>query len=132
MGLRTIVLTIFLLLASETFADEQKLTRITGIYSDLVQSEESGDLSGMELIIIPSKSSVKVPYTVFIQIAEGGAPRTAIVPLTVNNSTIQFDFPEMGSMPKEHFVGVFKGNRLIVRWASGSEEQLKRGKSYWQ
>lgn len=132
MGLRAIVLTILWAWASGTIANEQKMARITGIYSDLVQSQESGDLSGMEPIIIPSNNSVKTPYTVFVQIAEGGAPRTAIVPLTVNGLVIEFDFPEAGSMLKEHFVGVLIGNKLVVRWASGSEEELKRGKSYWQ
>ncbi len=103
----------------------------TGIYSNLVQSKESGDMSGVELMIIPANAG-DAPYSVFIQDAEGGAPFTAIVPLNIDNSKILFDFPALSPRPNEHVEGVFVGNELVIHWSDGNEEHLRRGKSFWQ
>lgn len=82
----------------------------------------------MELLIIPSEDD----YSVFVQIAEGGAPFTVVVPLKVAGTKIEFTLPPGGTYSKEHFVGIFKSGELIVRWSQGTEEHLKHGKSYWQ
>jgi hypothetical protein len=105
---------------------------ITGIYSNLSYSKESGDLLGMELLIVPSGRGPETAYSVFVQIAEGGAPFSAVVPLTVTDTKIEFALPRGGAYSGEHFVGTFKGGELVVRWSQGTEEHLRRGKSYWQ
>ncbi|MHA6204907.1 hypothetical protein ACXU4B_10815 [Dyella soli] len=112
--------------------------RVTGIYSDLHYNKEGGDLLGMELLIVPSDSSTKEPgYTVFVQIAEGGAPITAVVPLDVRGSKIEFTLPEGDpAYGKMHFVGVMTKSAIVLHSEHGAEkgdvETLTRGKSYWQ
>lgn len=106
--------------------------RMSGIYSDMSYNAEGGDLLGMELMIVPTPEG---GYTAFVQIAEGGAPAVALVPLTVSGSRIEFTMPGTGG----HFVGVITGDSLVGHWTEGQlsstggkEEHLKRGKSYWQ
>jgi hypothetical protein len=119
-------------LAFGSVAGEQRSIHLTGIYSNLVQSKESGDLSGMELMIIPSNEGAESTYSAFVQVADGGAPFTAIVSMSVTDSKVWFDFPAVSPYPNEHVVGTFVGKDIVLRWGRGSEEHLKRGKSFWQ
>lgn len=132
MTIRAFFLITLCLLASATFAAEPQTKRITGIYSNLSYNAEGGDLLGMELLIIPSGHGPEVAYSVFVQIAEGGAPFSVVVPLKVTGNKIEFNLPSGGVYSGEHFVGMFKGSELVVRWSQGTEEHLKHGKSYWQ
>jgi hypothetical protein len=102
---------------------------VSGIYSDLQYNSEGGDLLGMELLIIPSDPS---GYRAFVQIAEGGPPFAAIVPLLVDGSRVEFTLPEGSAYSGEHFVGTLSGAKLVLHSPQGTEETLKRGKSYWQ
>jgi len=86
----------------------------------------------MELLILPGRNGPNGGYTVFVQISEGGAPFTAIVPLKVSDASIEFTLPAGSNYSGMHFAGAFKGSELVVKWSSGTEEHLKRGKSYWQ
>ena len=86
----------------------------------------------MELLILPSSHDPEPAYSVFVQIAEGGAPFSVVVPLKIMGTKIEFPLPSGGASPDEHFVGTFKGGELVVRWSQGTEEHLKHGKSYWQ
>ena len=108
------------------------MKRITGIYSNLAYNEEGGDLLGMELLILPSGHDPETAYSVFVQIAESGAPFLVVVPLKVTGTKIEFTLPPSGAYSGAHFVGTFKGGELVVRWSQGTEEHLKHGKSYWQ
>jgi hypothetical protein len=130
--MRVIFLIMLCLLTSISFAAEPQMKRITGIYSNLSYNKDGGDLLGMELLILPCGHGTEPAYSVFVQIAEGGAPFSVVVPLKVTGTKIEFTLPLGGAYSGEHFVGTFKGIELVVRWSQGTEEHLKHGKSYWQ
>ncbi len=112
-------------------ADEHQEKRITGIYSNLTYIEETGDLVGTELHILPPKGDDKAGYTVVVQIAEGEAPFTATVPLKVSGDRFEFTLPKDSFDPGAHFTGKFDQQGLTLKWSSGTVEHLKRGKRYW-
>lgn len=103
-------------------------TKVTGVYSNLRYNKEGGDLLGMELLVIPSATG----YTAFVQIAEGGTPYTAIVPVAVAGSRISFTLPSEGAYGGARIDGELKGASLVINWPAGTNETLRRGKSYWQ
>ena len=112
--------------------------KVTGIYSDLAYNAEAGDLLGMELVVVPGTSNYGPGYMVFVQIAEGGAPYTAVVPLVVRGRQVEFTLP-IGNdsyFSGMHFVGRLTTSALIVRADNGDshgvEQTLRRGRSYWQ
>jgi hypothetical protein len=129
---RTACVVLLALFAAVAFAGSAQVQRVTGIYSNLYYNKEGGDLIGMELLILPSGHGPEPAYSVFVQIAEGGAPFSALVPLKVTGAQIEFTLPPGGTYDREHFIGTFKRAELVVRWSQGTEEHLKRGRSYWQ
>jgi hypothetical protein len=131
LGLRKIIaLLCTLLLAFSVHGAQEQ--RITGIYSNLYYNVEGGDLLGMELLILPSGSVPEPAFSAFVQIAGGGAPFSAIVPLNVSGKKIEFTLPTGGIYDRQHFEGTLSNTELTVRWSQGTVEHLKRGKSYWQ
>src|SRR5690348_11327669 len=80
---------------------QQSHPRVTGIYSDLHYN--SGDLLGIELLIIPAKSG----YEAFVQIAEGDAPYVAVVPVSVEGQGFDFTLPVGSMYSGQHFEGSF-------------------------
>jgi hypothetical protein len=108
------------------------MTRVPGIYSDLTYIDASGDLLGMELLIVPTGEGANSGWSVFVQIAEGGAPYLALVPLQRRGDQIEFNLPDGGRYGGEHFQGTLSKTELLVRWTSGHVEHLKRGKTYWR
>lgn len=119
-------------LSGNTNAAELQSRKISGIYSNLYFNQEGGDLLGLELLILPSGRGSELAYSAVVQIADGGAPYSVIVPLHVVGNQIEFTIPSGGSYADEHFIDIFKDVELIVRWSNGTEEKLKKGKSYWQ
>lgn len=113
-------------------AFSQTANPISGIYSNINYNTEGGDLLGMELFIFPSNTGPQLKYLVLVQIAEGGAPFAALVPLIIKDKTIEFTLPSGKHHSKERFTGKFVDGVLVIHWSSGTEEHLKRGKSYWQ
>jgi hypothetical protein len=121
------------LLAAGAFAGTAKAPRVSGIYSNLHWNAEGGDLLGIELFVVPRDTGSGEPaWSVFVQIAEGGAPCAAVVPLTVTGDRIEFSLPKGGSCAGLHFVGTLSPTEITLRWDAGTVEHLKRGKSYWQ
>jgi hypothetical protein len=108
-------------------ADAAKDT-VTGIYSDLYYNQEGGDLLGMELLIVPGPSG----YSAFVQIAEGGAPYTAIVPIHIAGDKVSFALPPGDEYGGIKFEGTWNKTALTIKWPAGTQEVLKRGRSYWQ
>jgi hypothetical protein len=113
-------------------AFSQTTNPVSGIYSNMRYNTEGGDLLGMELFIFPSGSGPDLKYSALIQIAEGGAPFAALVLLVVKAETIEITLPSGKQYSKERFTGKFVDGGLVIRWSNGTEEHLKRGKSYWQ
>ena len=101
--------------------------RITGIYSSLHRNAETGDLSGTELLIIPSNPG----YIAFVQLAEGGVPSVAVAPVLVNGSRIELTMPLAAVPGGVRFTGSIKGNKLVGSWQYSGQEVLRRGTSYW-
>jgi len=120
-----IVLFAFIGFATAALAHESHL-RVTGTYSNLRYNGEAGDLLGMELLIIPARSG----YVACVQVAEGGAPFVAVVPISVSGTQMQFTMP--ASYGGQHITGSFTGTKLVLHWPQGQQEVLLRGKSYWQ
>ena len=105
--------------------------RITGTFSNLRYNSEGGDLLGLEILIVPAQGD-RGGYVALVQLAEGGAPYSALVPLKVDGAKVEFTLPGGGSMPEMHFSGVVSKTQLIGAWSHGGErEVLKRGVSYW-
>ena len=109
--------------------------RVSGIYSHFEYYEESGDLCGMELFIFPDRNGDD-DYSVLVQDAGGEIGRAVLLPLKVKGNRIEFTIPLVPGLPKgskpEHYVGVIKGNRLLLTDHAGNKFSLPRGKSYWQ
>jgi hypothetical protein len=105
--------------------------RITGTYSSLRYIEEAGDLLGMEVLVVPSQRAGS-PYSALVQISEGGAPALAIVDFVEKNGEVEFVIPPGGIYAGMKFTGALSKGELVLKWPSGDEEHLKRGKSYWQ
>lgn len=102
--------------------------KVTGVYSNLRYNQEGGDLLGMELLVVPSEAG----YKAFVQIAEGGAPYTAVVPVAMAGTQISFTLPPGGAYGGLRFEGELKGASLVISSPAGVQETLPRGKSYWQ
>jgi hypothetical protein len=127
-----VALLLAIIFVSISVAFSQTTNRISGIYSNIYYNTEGGDLLGMELFIFPSGTDPQLEYLALIQIAEGGAPFAVLVPLIMKSKTIEFTLPSGKQYSKEHFTGKFVDGYLVIRWSNGTEEHLKRGKSYWQ
>jgi len=107
--------------------------RISGIYSDLAYNAETGDLGGMELLIIPSGEDKNgIIWTAFFQLAEGGAPYSAVVTLVVRGTSLEFTLPPVGDLGGQHFIGTISSTEIVLKTPVGQAEHLRRGKSYWQ
>jgi hypothetical protein len=116
------------LTASPAFA-QTSVPKITGVYSSLRYNQEGGDLQGMELLVIPEEAG---GYKAFVQIADGGAPFTAVVHIFLEGSRIWFVIPVEGAFGERRFEGELKGKSLVIGSPAGAKQTLYRGKSYWQ
>lgn len=130
MKIPAIVISTCLLASFPAAALSQEVApRLSGVFSSLYYNQEGGDLLGMEMVIVPAGLG---GYSAFVQIAEGGEPETALVPLKVSGTRVEFDWPNSGSYSKVHFKGVLGPKEITISWPSGDVEHLKRGKSYWE
>jgi hypothetical protein len=129
---RSLALVALLLVSPLISGETLTPPKISGIYSDLTYNAEAGDLIGMEILILPRPSDSNPAWSAFVQIAEGGAPYSAVVPLTIKGSEIELTLPPGGTYGGLHFSGTISKTGLLIRWDSGQQNHLKRGKSYWQ
>lgn len=108
--------------------------QITGIYSDVEFFPESGDVAGIEIIIVSTNKG----YYVIFQSAEGEFRVPFVVECNVIENKVEFTLPNnqgysgkfQGEISQTALSGSFekgqtdyRGNKLIV---------LKRGNSFWQ
>jgi hypothetical protein len=82
----------------------------------------------LQLLIVPGPSG----YSAFVQIAEGGAPYTAIVPIHIAGDKVSFALPPGDEYGGIKFEGTWNKTALTIKWPAGTQEVLKRGRSYWQ
>jgi hypothetical protein len=104
--------------------------RVTGTFSNLRYNSEGGDLLGLEVLIILAPGD-HLGYVALVQLAEGGAPYSALVPVKVTGAHIEFALPKDGPYHGLEFSGTISAKELTGTWSSGNREVLKRGKSYW-
>jgi hypothetical protein len=106
--------------------------KITGIYSDLHYIEESGDFIGMELLVLPGDGD-PVHCPAFFQLAEGQRPTAVVVDLQVVADHFEFRVPANGDSPEMRFSVRFTAHEAVVsNTVAGTEEHLRRGRSYWE
>ncbi len=111
-----------------------KPVRVTGIYSDLRYSDESGDLGGTEIFIVYAARG----YTAFVQTAEGEPDEAVAVPVKVDKNRISFIVPKPtngpwvydGRITATGFVGTLTISNGGKRYTT--KLQLRRKKSYWE
>ena len=120
-------LTMILALSANSIAGEPPT--LAGIYSDLAVNQESGDLGGLELLLIPTAKAGH--YQVVVQMSEGETPMVAVTTIQVDNGAFTLSFkPEGADKP------INMSCKVAVKEISCSgaaiTEKLKRGKSYWQ
>jgi TPR repeat protein len=94
--------------------------KITGFYNNLCESEESGDMSGTELIVFQSATGAYVVYT----LAEGEARQPVLLEAVIENNTVKF------TADGENYTGTLKADGLELSTRHGAE-MLKKG-SYFK
>ncbi len=115
-----------LILSAAVVAAQADL-RISGIFSNLHYSDESGDLGGWEILVIPSGAST---YTAVVQLSEGEAPTVAVGTLVAKAGRFTLTIPP-GSTLSGTYKGVITAKDMRLETPAGPETLL-RGKSYWQ
>jgi hypothetical protein len=127
-----------LLLTISAASAQDATLKLSGIYSNLQYNSESGDLNGMEIMIVPAPSSGgDVAWRAFVQLAEGEAPSSDVVSLTVNTgrdaltkniNAYQLVFTFAGVK----YIGLVGSKEMQLRAEKGPMQHLLRGKSYWE
>lgn len=121
-------LLLLLIVISFTLAYSQKQEQITGSYTSLEYVKESGDVIGMEVIIVYSTDGTKGQHYALVQEAKGKPNPPILVQVEVNKDEIKFTVSDKkifrGKINKKELVGKFEGNDEVIK--------LKRKKSYWQ
>ena len=120
--------------AEYAFSDEKTSgasVTINGVYSDMCFNEEGGDVLGIELHVVYSKSG----YYVIYQASEGEPSVPSVIKATIKDRVIEFLIPE-GVIYSGKFHGVLKDKGIEGKIEGYSEYAdklfLKRQLSYWQ
>ena len=128
----TVAAILLLFLISPVLAENFK----PGIYSSLEYHEESGDLVGVEIYVIPAGAG----YWVVFQESQGEPAAPVLAPAEVGGDVITFDLPDTGSGYAGRFTGKFLEDGQLVGGFNnstiapdGSELfSLRYGPGYWQ
>jgi hypothetical protein len=94
--------------------------KITGFYTNLGESEESGDMAGIELFVFQSGRGAYVLY----MLAEGEARRPVLLDAVIENNKVKFQVDDTS------YTGTLKGNGLELANQFG-KEMLQKG-SYFK
>jgi hypothetical protein len=117
---------LFYLLAADLPAAAPAL-EFSGTFTNLTYHDESGDLSGWEVMLIPQADG---SYFALVQVAKGETPliltgRASAISGSIR-ITVEGKPPLAGT-----YTGTFSGSLLLLKTPSGSIERLRRGRSYW-
>ena len=128
------VLTLVILYCGVSVADEKKAVKITGVYSDMRISQQSGDVIGIEIVLVPSRAG----YFVVFQASEGEPDKPLVVPARVSRDGLEFVLPESSSYTGK-FIGRFTCSGLEGSFDAGQRSpkgekvfKLQRQRSIWQ
>ena len=127
-------LLVFCLFVGKSDARDASQTKITGMYTDMRYQEQTGDILGVEVFLVFSRSG----YQIVFQDAEGSPSIPIVVSATVEKNRIEFDLPERGGYSGK-FSGTIGPRGIVGRFLSGQENsfgkktfELRRKPSYWQ
>jgi len=131
-----IVAAISIAVSTQSYGAEVRQARIAGIYSNIVDFVETGDVLGTEIFVIPTGGR---EYVAFYQCWEGESTLPLTLPVEVAGQTISFTVPEdscgsgtyNGRISKAGFDGTWT-IRLLDGSSKNQPVHLKRGKSYWE
>ena len=104
---------------------------ITGIFSTLRVSEQSGDIVGVELMVLGSSSGVSV----VVQGSEGAPGTPLVLPAALRGSVVQFDVPPScacGMLQGTYRAEIDEGGITLAGPSGGGARFLPRGDSFWQ
>jgi hypothetical protein len=117
------------LIAWSTLANSQSHISpdIYGTFSSYTYIEESGDIVGIELVVLPG---FKHPEVVF-QCAEGAPGETVLSAANVADDKLTFDIPQ-DNMCRGHYIATLtKSGLRLTGDHLDKPELLPRRKSYW-
>jgi hypothetical protein len=128
------LLVAFLLLLAFLPTVAMPINKITGVYSDMRFAQDSGDILGIEIFVMFSRSG----YWVVFQDAEGSPSEPIVVKAKISNDEISFSLPHRNGY-SGNFKGHIKGRFLVGQFEMGqlsdshsAKFKLKRKNSYWQ
>ncbi|CAN5478150.1 hypothetical protein BH10ACI4_BH10ACI4_17530 [soil metagenome] len=98
-----------------------------GTYSSYRFIPESGDIIGIELVILPGSPH---PNVVF-QCAEGAPGETVFAAATVSGNTLDFVVPSENMCGGRYHVSMAKGGIRLTGGTAKQQTVLPRHKSYW-
>lgn len=108
---------------------------VPGIYSGLTYHQESGDLLGMEVMLVPSREG----WSAVVQVAQGASVTPVVVKAEVQGEKVRFLLPPnesgydgefIGHITKEGLEGGFTQGQLAPN--GDKVFRLRKGPSYWQ
>ena len=110
-------------------AQPSQRPRVTGIYSDMRSSAQTGDADGFEIFVLRGVDK----SFVLVQEAEGAPSYPVLVPAVLTDSTLTFDLRETILRGLGEFSGRFQGNQLNGRFTGVARQLvLPPGRSFWQ
>jgi hypothetical protein len=105
---------------------------VTGLFSTFSLSENSGDIVGAEIHIVPNPKG----YSAIVQASEGAPGFPEVITLSVRGNTIEFAiFPNSASgFPPGKYVGLITRKCLLLDGPTESFKkfEMPRKESYWQ
>jgi len=117
-----------LILAQPLLAEE---SLITGLFSTFRLSENSGDIVGAEIHIVPNP----VGYSRIVQASEGAPGFPEVLSLTVKGNSIEFLVPRKSAsgLPPGKYVGTITKDGLRLQGLSDHYKNyvMPRTNSYW-
>jgi hypothetical protein len=114
-------------MALTTASATGRVSKVTGIYTNMTYNAEGGDVVGTEVFVVNTNRG----YYVVFQSGDGEPSVPVVVPVEVSGSTIRFTLPPgmvggtfTGTIDTTQLTGSFSSNHQVIR--------LKRNASYWQ
>lgn len=106
----------------------QTVQPLSGTFSNMSLSKQSGDINGYEVVVIPQAGS---PWIVF-QCSEGAPSSPVLVPINEDGVSFSFTVKDAGNVCNGSYVGTRTPTGLTLRGAADGETQtLIRKPSYW-
>ncbi|WP_263377217.1 hypothetical protein [Granulicella aggregans] len=126
--MRTTNCLIAILTVSSVMLPAQTIQPLSGTFSNMSASKESGDINGYEIAVIPQGAS---PWIVF-QCSEGAPSSPVLVPIKEDGNTFSFTVKDPGNACNGAYVATRTQAGLTLRGAADGETQnLLKGQSYW-